>query len=606
MNSSEPVVLDGPASGPRDILSMLVDAGLAVRSDCAGRGVCGKCRILVHGAADLSPVSEAERQALSAVDLEAGYRLACQARVTGAVTVSLPEESRESREAIGKTNAHGTFPTNPLVNRAVVRPGFSGKDGSRDVVSCLGNMLEDKDLEERTDPRVLSDLSNSWNAGSVFTLVTHQSRGITGIIPGERIRSLGFAVDIGTTTVAGYLCDLTTGEILCTAGCANPQRRHGEDVISRIHYAARESGGLHTLKELVTREINRLMADCLNRVNAEHSDIDEVLIVGNTTMQHLFCGVHPGTLGRSPYRPVTASATDWSASDLGIDLHAHANVHLFPVISGFVGGDTVAAVISQGLDVPGCVSLLVDIGTNGEVVIARDSELWATSCATGPALEGAHISAGIRAVSGAIEKVKVDPTDFHVTCEVLGQHNGARARGICGSGIIDALAEMRKAGLVLASGRLNESAAGIAADAQGIGRTFTLVPEEATSIGRPIQVTLHDVRQIQLAKAALAVGIKLLLETAGVDRVDRLILTGAFGARFDWRNAAAIGMLPANCVSGQVETVENAAGLGAVFALLNRTYRERAISVSKRTKVLELAEHPEFQTEFLEAMEFPD
>ncbi|MEW6402663.1 MAG: ASKHA domain-containing protein [Chloroflexota bacterium] len=606
MNPSQPVILDGPASGPRDILSMLVDATLAVRSDCAGRGMCGKCRILIHGAADLSPVTGAERQALSALDLEAGYRLACQARASGTVTVSLPEESRETREAIGKTNAQGTFPTKPVVSRVVVRPGFSSQEDSRDVVSLLGNMLEREDLEERTDPRVLSDLSSSWNRGSAFTLVTHRSRGITGVIPGQKDRSLGFAVDIGTTTVAGYLCDLMNGKILSAAGCANPQRRHGEDVISRIHYASREREGLHTHKELVTSEINRLMADCLNRVECENSDIDEMLIVGNSAMQHLFCGVHPGTLGRSPYRPVMASATDWSASDLDIDLHAHANVHVFPVISGFVGGDTVAAVISQDLDMPGAVSLLVDIGTNGEAVISRDRELWVTSCATGPALEGAHISSGIRAVSGAIEKVRVDPHDLHVTCEVLGQHNGARPRGICGSGIIDALAEMRKAGLVLANGRLNEAANGIAVDAQGIGRSFTLVSAEATSIGRPIQVTLHDIRQNQLAKAALAVGIKLLMKAAGVDEVDRLILTGAFGARFDWKNAASIGMLPPNCVSGKVETVANAAGLGAVLALLNRDYRERATSVSNQANVLELAEHPEFETEFFEAMNFPD
>jgi uncharacterized 2Fe-2S/4Fe-4S cluster protein (DUF4445 family) len=221
-------------------------------------------------------------------------------------------------------------------------------------------------------------------------------------------------------------------------------------------------------------------------------------------------------------------------------------------------------------------------------------------------LEGAHISSGIRAVSGAIEKVRIDPTDLRVGYEVLGQDNGARPRGICGSGIIDALAEMRKAGLVLANGRLNEAANRIAVDTQGIGRSFTLVPGEATSIGRPIQVTLHDIRQIQLAKAALAVGIKLLMKAARVDEVDRLILTGAFGARFDWKNAASIGMLPPNCVSGKVETVGNAAGLGAVLALLNWDYRDRATLVSNQAHVLELAEHPEFETEFFEAMDFPD
>ena len=461
-------------------------------------------------------------------------------------------------------------------------------------------------IAQHTEPSILAGLSCFWGAGRPFTFVNHRSKGITRLLNGEQTKSLGFALDIGTTTVAGYLCDLVSGRILAASGCANPQRSYGEDVISRIHYASQDGEGTRSLKELVTNEINRLIDDCLKKASAERGDIDELVVVGNTTMQHLFCGMNPISLGRSPYRPLTVSVTDWRALDLQIDVHPSTNVHLFPVISGFVGGDTVAAVVSQKMDSPGQVSMLVDIGTNGEVVLSRDGELWATSCATGPALEGAHISSGMRAISGAIEKVWIDPRDLRVSYHVLGEENGAKVCGVCGSGIIDAVAEMRRNRLILANGRLNESIPGIASDAKGVGCTFTLVQADSTANGRPIDITLVDVRQIQLAKAAMAAGIRLLMKVAGVDGVDRLILTGAFGARFNWKNAACIGMLPSCCVSGTVETVENAAGLGAMFALLDRNYRERAMCVSEKAKVSELAEHPEFQMEFLSALDFPD
>lgn len=599
------VTLDNPENENSDIATLLAKQGVSIRSDCGGRGLCGKCRVLVHSPATVSLPNESELKVLSAADLEAGYRLACQTQARGEVTVSLCEDTHEPREALSKTNAQGRFHVDPTVTRMQITPKALTGGETRDILSHIGSTVASPEAVTLTDPMILADLSRSWAAGNTLTLVTHRDRGIIRIISEDEHKPLGLAVDIGTTTIAAYLCDLTQGNILASSGCANPQRRHGEDVISRINYASEHEEALYELKAMVTEDINRLIRDCLEKVGGCGWDIDELVIVGNTSMQHIFCGMDPYSLGRSPYLPVTVSATEWRGIDLELEVHPHTNVLVFPVISGFVGGDAVAAVISQDLDLAQDVCMLVDIGTNGEVVLSKAGELWATSCATGPALEGAHISCGMRAVPGAIEKLSIDPLNLNVTCDVLGGRNGAKPLGMCGSGIIDAVAEMRRSGIVLPNGRINESVPGVTLDTRGIARAFTLVEADATENGRPIQMTLQDVRQIQVAKAALAVGIELLMEVAGVERLDRLILTGAFGARFDWHHAAAIGMLPSCCVTGSVQPVENAAGLGAVRALLDRKCRERAMRVSQRAKVLELAEHARFQTEFLSAVDFP-
>lgn len=599
------VTLVASETGNTDIATLLAKQGLSIRADCGGRGLCGKCRVRVHSGAHVSAPNDSEIELLSASDLEAGYRLACQTRVTGEVAVSLCEDTQEPREAPAKTGAQGTFPVDPIVKRVQITPtSMTGRDG-KDLASHVGKSVGNPEIAGITDPLILADLSRSWPTARTLTLVTHRDKGIIRIISEDEPNSLGLAVDLGTTTIAAYLCDLKEGTILASSGCGNPQRRHGEDVISRINYASEHGEALFTLKTMVTDDINRLARECLEKVGGGRWDIDEVVVVGNTTMQHLFCRMHPYSLGRSPYQPVTVSATEWRAVDLELDVHPYANVLVFPVISGFVGGDAVAAVISQDLDLARDTCLLVDIGTNGEVVLSKSGELWATSCATGPALEGAHISCGMRAVSGAIERFFIDPCSLNVTYDVLGGTNGVRPSGMCGSGIIDAAAEMRRTGIILPNGRLNESLPGVTCDSRGLGRAFTLVEKSATANGRPIDLTLQDIRQIQLAKAALAVGIELLMEVAGVERVDRLILTGAFGARFDWRHAAAIGMLPPGCITGTVETVGNAAGLGAVRALLDRRYRERAMRVSQEARLLELAQHPQFQAQFMAALEFP-
>ena len=446
-------------------------------------------------------------------------------------------------------------------------------------------------------------LAQALGQGGEVTLALHREQGLTAAYQGRRARSLGLALDLGTTTLAAYLVDCGDGRLLSASNSANPQRRMGDDVISRITFTLQHEDGLERLASLVRREVDALASICLRRAEARPEEIDEVLLVGNTTMQQIFCGLDPSGLAKAPYLPFTRRAQDYSAADLGLSLSPGVNVHVFSVASGFVGGDTLAAALADSMHQRPETTLLVDIGTNGELVLAHQGRLWATSCATGPALEGAHLSAGMRAVTGAIEHFSLDPRDQTLRYQVIGADKGALPRGICGSGVIDLVAGLLKTGVLRENGRLREGAPKVTVDQKGVGRSLTVVPAGDAAQGSEIHLTLNDVRQIQLAKAALAAGIKLLLAEADITEVDRLVLTGAFGAHFDWRNAVAIGMLPVR--AARVESVVNAAGKGAVAALVNHEKRREAAALAQRIQVLDLARHPDFSLTFAEEIGFP-
>ncbi|MFH1060166.1 MAG: ASKHA domain-containing protein [Pseudomonadota bacterium] len=589
------------AEGPTPLMDLLTAAGHSLRFDCGGLGVCGKCLVRIQPAAAAAPPEAAELRRLDPDQLRAGLRLACQVRALAPLTVEIPRQTFSSREASGKTELSGRFPLDPLVDRHSLRLAMAGEGiGSLAEAAAAGL---GQPLPPARNLGAARQLAAAAEEGREATLVLHQTQGLTAALPGRRGRSLGLALDLGTTTLAAYLCDFATGELQAAANSANPQRRLGEDVISRIAYAADHVDGLDLLARLVREEINALTAACLEQAGGEAADIDEVVAVGNPTMQQLFCAQNPRGLGAAPYWPLTRQGQDFAAAELDLNLNPGVNVHVFPVVSGFVGGDTIAAMLADGLHTRPETTLLVDIGTNGEVVLAHQGRLWATSCATGPALEGAHLSAGMRAVTGAISRLAIDPASQALTSTVIGAETGARPSGLCGSGVIDAVACLRRAGVVRENGRLNEDVAGVAVDQGGIGRAFTLVLAAATATGRAIDLTLNDVRQIQLAKAALAAGIKLLLAEAGSPPLTRMVLTGAFGAKFDYLSAVDIGMLPAG--AGRVETMINAAGRGAVAALLDWSQRETAAALMARTQVLELAEHPDFPQTFAEEINFP-
>lgn len=591
----------GDAAEGQTVLEAASRHGVGLPSECGGQGTCGKCRISAQPRNCLAPLTEEERTLLSPEELARGERLACQARIKGSGVIY--SHTADHVEVSAKTGISATFPADPAVERLSIArlelPAACDDLAAAAISAARAVSGKEVRFEEMS---AIAELSRAAKKGGPLTLVSHQERGVTAVLPGAARGSLGLAVDLGTTTLALYLCDLQRGSVLAAVGADNPQHFAGADVISRIAYADDHEKGAALLQKSVVDQIQELTGLLLADAGVRREDIDEMVVVGNTTMETLFASFHPHSLGVSPYLPPRRQPGDFRARDLGIDLKPGTNVHLFPVISGFLGGDTVAAILSEQPHRKDEVLLLVDIGTNGEIVLGNREALWATSCATGPAFEGAHLSAGMRAAAGAISKVDIDPATLRPFYEVIGGNGKVPPAGICGSGIIDALAAMRRVGLLRPNGRLNEGMPGIIADGRGIGQRFVLVPAEA--YGREIAITLHDIRQIQVAKAALYTGIKILMRRAGVSRVDRVVLTGAFGARFDWRNAVLIGMVPP--LTAQIQVAENAAGMGAILALLDKKRRLEVRELARTVRAVELAEEPDFQTEYILAMNFPD
>ncbi len=508
---------------------------MSIRSECGGKGTCGKCRVIPDVPGNLSPKTEGENKILSANDAQPSHRLACQAKIAGPVSITVPQNLLEKEEVDGKTGINKKF----KLNRREKRKPKSGSGSSP---------------------------------------------------------NLGVAFDIGTTTIAAYLCNLNTGSIIASKAMANPQRQFGEDVIARIAAIREDEKALETQQVLAVSAMNALVKNCLDRTGYESKDIHDATVVGNTTMLHIFTRLNPKDIGVSPYLPVTRSSTTTNAQNAGLDFSSDPPVYVFPVISGFLGGDILSALLADRSYKRKETTLIVDIGTNGELMLTSSGGMWATSCATGPAFEGAQISSGMRAASGAISKVSIAPkTRERIIFKTIGDK---KPKGICGSGIIDALAVMRKIGVTKENGTFDHGKAGVQVNAGGIGKRFEIP-------GSDILITLKDVRQVQLAKAALFVGIESLLNKARIKKVDRTILTGAFGAKFNWKNARDIGMLPSKILEGEVESARNLAGVGSVTALMDETARLEIETRSEQITFLDLACEPDFTTRFSEATKFP-
>ncbi|MBC2745191.1 MAG: DUF4445 domain-containing protein, partial [Desulfosarcina sp.] len=603
----EPAGLKVPLDEGKTLQEVATNHSIDIRADCGGMGICGKCRVIVQPKENFCPPTDSELDVLTPDQIADGFRLACQAHATGKGTVTIPDTLAESAETRGKTGIAGTYPVDPMIRRLTMdgrSPDLKKDNTPESLTDWLASQANDP-AATTADIASLRRLGRYHDSLKAFTLVVHEETGIRRIMEGKKTASLGFAVDLGTTSVAGYLCDLKTGTLLVADACVNPQRRFGEDVISRISRINEKDEHLDQFQRLAAEGINFLMTRCLEQVDATSEDIDEVTVCGNTTMEQVFAGLHPHGLGVFPYFPLTLTPPVFNAGDLGLAIDPAVPVFLMPVISGFVGGDTMAAILADRPHERDEITLIVDIGTNGEVVLGNRDGLWVTSCATGPALEGAQISCGMRAVSGAIHRVWPDESNSHVAYDVLGTKGKNRPMGICGSGVIDAIAALRHIGAILPSGRLDEKIDGVVSDKEGVGRHYTIADNDQTATGSDISVTLKDVRQIQLAKAALFVGIEFLMRKAGIKKIDRTILTGAFGARFNWKNALAIGMLPPAVAEGEVIPKDNLAGVGVVMALLDKKLRAEARSLCRDIRYLELASEPDFAMAFAKATAFP-
>jgi uncharacterized 2Fe-2S/4Fe-4S cluster protein (DUF4445 family) len=571
--------------------------GILLRSDCGEKGLCGKCRVIVDHPDHLAPRTEQEEKLLKKKGPE--HRLACQARIfKGPLRVTVPENLVVGDEVFGKTGIQGKFSTNPAVTRFHLTADQIKSIEDTTVLSReekIRRAVETRFSEtvHFTDAMPLAALSDPAVYTRDLTVVVQEDNRVTAVRPGLVPAGTGIAFDIGTTTIAAYLCDMTEGTILAANAMVNPQRRYGEDVISRISAVSETPDALKAQQQLAAGAMNQLIDTCLKEAGRNRESIDRITVVGNPTMEHLVCGFNPHTLGLAPYLPVFQDALVLTCKDLGLHAGDNVPVFIFPVISGFLGGDILAACLGDLSHTRKETTLIIDIGTNGELMLCTEGRIWATSCATGPALEGAQISSGMRAATGAVSRVWVENgTIAHETI------NQAPAIGICGTGVIDILAAMRRTGTILEDGKFDPDKPGVTTDDKGFGRAFTLP-------GTDVRFILKDVRQVQLAKAALSVGIQILLEKAGVARVDRTILTGAFGAKFDWENARDIGMLPPLVCENHMIAEENLAGTGAVMALLDNAFETEVRTMARQVSFIDLASEPGFVERFSAATRFP-
>lgn len=584
--------------------------GMKVLMPCGGEGTCGKCAVEIHP--DPPAPSLFDLKHLTGEEIERGVRLACQTRVDRAMSVLISPGMRVLGDKILVDGLKRTFDLDPSVIKTYAElPEPTLEDQASDLFRIKRALNLPDDRCPDFDIDLLRELySLIRNADFKVTAVSANGRMI-GIEPGNTVsQRYGIAFDIGTTTVVGTVLDLTTGRELSNASRLNGQVVHGEDTVSRIKYVMENPGGRDEMAEKIRWVVNEIIAEAADKAGIEPSEIYEAVFVGNTTMSHLFLGLDPSGLSQIPFVPVTNSAVNLRAQDAGIDINPRGNIHVLPNIAGFVGSDTVGVMLACDFLEPGPIQLAVDVGTNGELALRKDSDMMVCSTAAGPALEGAALSCGMRAANGAIEHVSFTKKD--VECEVIG---GIAPIGLCGSGIIDLMAELLDAGIVDQLGRLlsREELEGrispllaeriVTVDDQP---AFLVSEEDGSGTGRGVLLTQKDIRQIQLAKGAISAGITLLLREMSMTlgELDEILLAGAFGNYIRKRSAQRIGLLPP-VPEERIRFVGNAASTGAKMALLSREVRKDADRIRCRAKHIELAALPDFMSVFMDSMMFP-
>jgi uncharacterized 2Fe-2S/4Fe-4S cluster protein (DUF4445 family) len=602
--------------------------GVDLDSVCGGRGICGRCQIVVsegtHAklaidsrAEHLTPFSEPEELYRARRGLAPSRRLGCHARLLGDVVVDVPPESQLHRQVVRKDAEARAIELDPVLRLHHVEVEEPSLGAQRsDLARLLEALRREWGLDGLdADPHVVRSLQAALRAGKwAVTVAVHDGSTITAVWPGFRDVAFGIAFDVGSTTLAGHLCDLATGEVLASAGAMNPQIRFGEDLMSRVSYVMLHPGSVGTLTRALREGLNGLVAELTAEAGFEPTDVLEVTLVGNPVMHHLAAGIDPSELGGAPF----ALATDLAlrlraADDLDLDVHPGARAYLLPCVAGHVGADTAGVLLAEAPHQRDEVSLIIDVGTNAEIVLGNRERLLAASSPTGPAFEGAQISGGQRAAPGAIERVRIDPATLEPRFRVIGTaawsdepaFAGTTVTGICGSGIIEAVAELYLAGVLSGDGVLDGSVAARSPRVVGDGRTFSYVLDDASGHGGPrLAITQNDVRQVQLAKAALHAGCRLLMDRLGLDAVDRVRLAGAFGAHIDPVHALVLGMVP-DCDPAAVTAAGNAAGTGARIALLNRAARGEIEALVRRVEKVETAVEARFQEHFVDAMAIP-
>ena len=616
------------------VLEAARQLGVQIESICGGQMTCNKCRVQVENgnfskhkiiSSDdhLSPATDQEKRLLRKLD-SLDCRLSCQAKVQDDALIFVPEESRGQKQIIRKSATERVIDIDPAVRQYYIEVDRAQLGQHRGDWGRLQDALAIKwnlhDLQ--IDLRLLRQLQSTLREDDwAVTVTIWQDHTVIDVQPGFVEGIYGLAVDIGSTTVAGHLCDLRTGEILATESMMNPQVAYGEDLMSRISYAVENKNGLDKMHKAIIDTLNKLAAQAARSAGLQARNIQEAVFVGNTTMVHILLGIHPVELGGAPFALANRDSMDVTAKEMGLRLHPGARVHILPAEAGHVGADNVGALIAEEPYNQDEITLLVDVGTNAEIVLGNRDWMFSASSPTGPAFEGAQILHGMRAAPGAIERVRIDPVTKEPRFRVIGEERWSDewdlsadavledqpaflAAGICGSGIIEVVAELFLAGVLLADGRFNPNCTSPRLQWEGPSGLYELATAAETTNGKPLFITLRDVRNIQLAKAALYAGAKLLMNRADVDHVDRVILAGAFGSYIDTKHAMVLGLVP-DCDLKNVYAVGNAAGDGARIALLNKQKRVEAQALVEWVTYVETAVDPAFQDEFSGAIHIP-
>jgi uncharacterized 2Fe-2S/4Fe-4S cluster protein (DUF4445 family) len=622
----------GRAAAGTTVLDAARSLGVDIDSVCGGRGICGRCAVVPafgsfakHGITSspdhLSPPGEVEAAYRAEHGLAADRRLSCTATLLGDAVVDVPPESQVHKQVVRKDLAARAFTLDPVTRLHTVdvaEPDLATPTG--DLGRLFGALRAEWGLDGlRADLSVIRALQGALTAGDYrVTVAVHGGRDVIAVWPGFHDRAFGVAIDVGSTTIAGHLVNLTDGSVLASAGVMNPQIRFGEDLMSRVSYVMMHPGGEVELTEAVRKALDGLLATLGNRAGIKRAEILELAIVGNPIMHHLLLGIDPTPLGSAPFALATDAAVELTAAELGVRAHPGARVYVLPCIAGHVGADTAGVILAEEPHKADAMTLVVDVGTNAEIVLGDKHRLLAASSPTGPAFEGAQISAGQRAAPGAIERVRIDPETLEPRFRVIGVDAwsdepefadavaaaGTGVTGICGSGIIEVVAELYLASVITADGVIDGEVAGRTPRVVSDGRTFGYILHEPADDGPRILITQNDVRAIQLAKAALYAGVRLLMDHLAIETVDDVRLAGAFGSQIDPLHAMVLGLVP-DCDLARVRAAGNAAGTGALIALLSGAARREIETVVRRVEKIETAVEPRFQEHFVEAMAIP-
>ncbi len=627
--------------------------GVDIETLCGEKQVCGKCKVRIEEGrfqkdgieskkSNVSPWQELEDKFIKAKEKEIGYRLACASKVEGDLLVFVPEESRAGKQIVSKAARDIHIEYNPAVKIYYVevdKPTFEEPTGDFERISM--KLEKEFNLTNlRIDIQALRQLPTALRDGDwKVTVSVWMDQEVIRVRPGKVENHYGLAFDVGTTTVAGYLCNLTTMEIVDTVSIMNPQCKYGEDVMSRITYHMANADGLKRMSDDIIEGLNWLIDQAIEGtyppkkkgenipeefvevpeegktyLRLTREDIEDITLCGNTAMHHILLQLNPEHVGLSPFPPVIHHSMDIKARDLGININPSSYVFVLPNEAGFVGADNVGVLIAEEPYKKEEIQLIIDIGTNGELVLGNKHKLMSSSCATGPALEGAQIEFGMRATPGAIERIKIDPKTHDVDYKIIGRDawkkysepRDMKVKGICGSGILDVFSGLYRAGIISKSGafRDNQKSNRFRKNPETNQPEFVLAWAGESSIDKDIVITQRDVRQIQLAKGALYAGCKLMMLRMGIDKVDKLKIAGAFGTHVDREKALVMGLFP-DCKIEKISSVGNAAGDGCRAALLNREKRKEADWISRNVEYIELTVEPNFQDEFMEALELP-